>query len=290
MRSKCLVPIFSPLYFQSVWCRKECAAMLKREARTGFRRSRNSGGLIIPINVFGGSQFPRPVKDIEWLDCRRFWVPGEGFSKREDFADFVEAVREWALGVASVLQAAPAWQDTWLDDGWENLPEADLNPLPNVEHTSEIVSNPGDIAQVQTAIDAFLDTDQVEPARQLVRAFLKPGSYGLALLLLDYILLRLRPAHELYSRILANKGYALIGLSRYEKAIECLEEVRRQRLDERFHAWHAVALAYAYFRAGNSPEFYRWLNNARQKPEYAVRREEFIMLYPEIAADIRYAP
>jgi hypothetical protein len=56
--SRCLLPVWTPLYFHCDWCIRECGAMLLRETRTGLRSVQKPHGLVIPVNVFDGKFFP----------------------------------------------------------------------------------------------------------------------------------------------------------------------------------------------------------------------------------------
>lgn len=128
VQSRCLIPVWSPLYFHSSWCRKECAAMLYREAQSGFRTVSNPSGLVAPVNVFDGQFFPDKAKQIEWLDCQRFWVVGDGFSRTERYVEFQDILRSWAVDVAAVIEGAPPWQDAWMTDAWLQVDDSDLMP------------------------------------------------------------------------------------------------------------------------------------------------------------------
>jgi hypothetical protein len=128
-QSRCLIPIWSPLYFHSDWCRRECAAMLYRETQTGFRTIANPRGLLAPVNVFDGQFFPAKAKQIQWLECQRFWVIGDGFSKTERYIEFQDILRSWAIDVATVIENAPEWQAAWMDNDWLQVDDADLRPV-----------------------------------------------------------------------------------------------------------------------------------------------------------------
>lgn len=128
-QSRCLIPIWSPLYFHSDWCRRECAAMLYRETQVGFRNISNPRGLLAPVNVFDGHFFPAKAKQIQWLECQRFWVIGDGFSKTERYIEFQDILRTWAIDVATVIENAPEWQAVWMDNDWLQADDADLRPI-----------------------------------------------------------------------------------------------------------------------------------------------------------------
>lgn len=130
-QSRCLVPIWSPLYFHSEWCRKELAVMLHREQESGFRTVHNPGGIVVPVNVFDGSFFPDRAKQIQWLDLTKFWVAGDGFSKTERYVEFQDTLRDWAVGVASAIAKAPKWQRHWADEDWNAVPDHEICPKPS---------------------------------------------------------------------------------------------------------------------------------------------------------------
>jgi hypothetical protein len=127
-KSRCLVPVWSPLYFHSEWCRRESTVMLFREAQLGFRTVQVPNGLVVPVNVFDGSFFPKRARDIQWLDCRKYWIIGEGFAKTERYVEFQDALREWSADVARAVHSAPEWDDGWLTAPWMEVADSDLMP------------------------------------------------------------------------------------------------------------------------------------------------------------------
>jgi hypothetical protein len=68
--SRCLVAVWSPSYFTSKWCTSECAVMLNREMKLGYRKAQNPKGLILPLTIYDGDRFPEYARKIQWLDCR----------------------------------------------------------------------------------------------------------------------------------------------------------------------------------------------------------------------------
>jgi TIR domain len=127
-QSRCLLAVWSPLYFHSTWCRKECASMLYRETQRGFRTLNNPAGLVIPINVFDEQFFPDKARKIEWLDLRDYWIVGEGFAKTEKYVQFQDRLRDWSPQVASTVQRAPSWEESWLTEAWLDVPDDALRP------------------------------------------------------------------------------------------------------------------------------------------------------------------
>ena len=64
--------------------------MLYREKKLGYRTIAKPSGLIVPINVFDEEFFPDRAREIQWLDCKAYWVAGDGFSKTERYIEFQE--------------------------------------------------------------------------------------------------------------------------------------------------------------------------------------------------------
>lgn len=127
--SRCLVPIWSPLYFHSEWCRRECAAMMHRETMLGFRTTTKPYGLVAPLNVFDGQYFPKKARQVQWLDCKRFWVVGDGFRKTERYIEFQDVLRTWADDIAMIISNAPDWQADWIKSDCLYVDDAELMPV-----------------------------------------------------------------------------------------------------------------------------------------------------------------
>ena len=92
---------------------------------------------------------------------------------------------------------------------------------------------------------------------------------------------------ETYSKILSNLAYSLIGKSRYQEALDCLSEVKQIRGGTEFRAWHSLAMAYSYFKLGESSLYRKWLDETKKRPEYRRLNVRFFKsLYPEISHDL----
>src|SRR2546428_13893132 len=72
-RSKCLVGIWSPLYFHSAWCLSECAVMLHREKQLGYGTKEKPDGLVVGIKVNDGTHFPSYAADTQYADFEPFF-------------------------------------------------------------------------------------------------------------------------------------------------------------------------------------------------------------------------
>lgn len=155
------------------------------------------------------------------------------------------------------------------------------------------------IRQEATQIDAGADIHEfaqtteklsgkgdIHTAIRVGRIPLKEGRYDSSYEVFKYLEEHVPQSDKLYTRILANLAYSLIGLNKFGEAIDKLKEVHRLRDEKNFYAWHAVALAYSYFKLNEDKEYRKWLSYAKKRGEYS--RNLFLMerLYPEITKDL----
>ena len=118
-RSRCMVAVWSPLYFKSEWCLHECAVMRHRERQLGYRTMQNPSGLILPINVFDGEHFLDFAKKIKWLDCRKFLRQSKVFKFTPRFMELEDLMIEWISNdVAKAINNAPPWSEKWETKQW----------------------------------------------------------------------------------------------------------------------------------------------------------------------------
>jgi hypothetical protein len=116
--SRCLVGIWAPIYFQSEWCRNECAIICHRERQLGYGRGQNSEGLLIGVKVNDGIHFPRFAKESQFADFEKYFFDGQGFARTELYVEFQREVAEFAKGVARVVEHAPPWSTEWETPEW----------------------------------------------------------------------------------------------------------------------------------------------------------------------------
>lgn len=115
-RSRCIVPIWSPSYFQSKWCQIEWQSFRRRSEKLGLL----AHGLVAPVRFYGGKTFPAEARDIQMADFSSLTSVVEGTKTWELFQN---QVRDFATKVAEIALAAPPY-----DPGFE-IVEAPL-PLP----------------------------------------------------------------------------------------------------------------------------------------------------------------
>lgn len=136
-RSRCLVALWTPQYFHSSWCRRECEVMLFREQSLGWRSVEEPRGLIIPVCLFDGEHFPPTASEIQYRAFQRFVRLGEGFKSSERYVELQEAIEALAGEVAEVVRRSPRWRSEWQTKSF-------LNPEPILERPRRTtILNPG---------------------------------------------------------------------------------------------------------------------------------------------------
>lgn len=116
--SRCLVAIWSPTYFDSIWCRRELNMMCHREKIHGYFSSSNPRGLVLPVCVYDGDSFPNVAKKRQQLNCHKFAKVGSGFKRSVRYIKFQDELVKWIPDVATTIRHAPKWNSDWLSLDW----------------------------------------------------------------------------------------------------------------------------------------------------------------------------
>jgi len=103
LQSRIMVPILSPSYFMSEWCKREFQVFHYRQIKQGFMSEQNPYGLIVPIRINDGDFFPDCVKRIQSLDCRNHFRIGEGFKATARYVELQDILLSWANDVAQAV-------------------------------------------------------------------------------------------------------------------------------------------------------------------------------------------
>lgn len=103
LKSRIMVPILSPSYFMSEWCRREFQVFHCRQIKQGFMSEQNPSGLIVPVRINDGDFFPDCVKKIQSLDCRNHFRIGEGFKATARYVELQDKLLLWANEVAQAI-------------------------------------------------------------------------------------------------------------------------------------------------------------------------------------------
>jgi hypothetical protein len=107
--SRCMVCLWSPLYFQSSWCLSEWKSFLEREKRVKM----SSHELIIPLRFTDGEHFPQEAKDIKDFDLRPYASALPVFWASSRALDLEDKIKELATSIAKRLDKVPPFQSDW---------------------------------------------------------------------------------------------------------------------------------------------------------------------------------
>jgi hypothetical protein len=132
--SRCLVGVWTPMYFQSEWCQCECGVMLYRESQLGFGTNERPDGLVIGIRVNDGIHFPQFAKDSQYADFEQFCFDGPAFTQSPLHVEFQKAIIPLTLDVARIVNKAPSWSPDWQTAAWTDdvITRVRLPPMPKV--------------------------------------------------------------------------------------------------------------------------------------------------------------
>ncbi|MBI4659921.1 MAG: toll/interleukin-1 receptor domain-containing protein [Verrucomicrobia bacterium] len=115
--SRCLVGVWSPLYFHAEWCQCECAVMLHREAQLGYGTAQNPDGLMIGVKVNDGIHFPGFAQDSQYADFEGYFFDGPAFAQSPLHVEFQKAIVALANDVARIVNGAPKWSSRGQSNG-----------------------------------------------------------------------------------------------------------------------------------------------------------------------------
>jgi hypothetical protein len=101
--------------------------MRYREQQLGYRTVTNPGGLVMPMSIHDGKNFPAYVKPIQWADFTPFSRVGQGFTRTERYVEFQDRLLEWVEDLAECIRKAPVWHEEWLSKAWTDDPIASFD-------------------------------------------------------------------------------------------------------------------------------------------------------------------
>ena len=111
--SKILIPVLTPLYFESRWCMAEWRSMLAREAMLGLGSTERPQGLIYPILYSDSENFPEEGLRRAWWDFKQLATPEPVFQESRQWIRFHHKVSDLARDVGQLLKQVPEWRPDW---------------------------------------------------------------------------------------------------------------------------------------------------------------------------------
>jgi hypothetical protein len=117
-KSKILVPLWSPQYFNSSWCLKELALFIAREREYGFGIGDNHERLIVPAVLHDKENFPEEATNIQFREIQDYCNirAAKGSELLEKLA---EEIKDWVPDVCAAIRRAPEFDSSWASIEYE---------------------------------------------------------------------------------------------------------------------------------------------------------------------------
>lgn len=104
-RSKCVVCILTPNYFQSTYCVSELNAFIERSAQTG-------ASLVVSASGFDGDNFPSEFKSAwQYADFTKYLNTAPAFWASLKAGEFDDVLKVFAKDLADKIRNAPVFSD-----------------------------------------------------------------------------------------------------------------------------------------------------------------------------------
>jgi hypothetical protein len=114
--SRCLVPIWSPSYFESTLGHYACLVMRIREHVTDCGTRANPIRLIFPVVVSDGHGFPQFTNEFHPpLNCRNYMIQVPAFESTEAYLHFRQDMTTWVnSNLVDAITYAPGCRTEWI--------------------------------------------------------------------------------------------------------------------------------------------------------------------------------
>ena len=112
LRSKCLMPIWTPPYFRSQWCMAEWKSFLARE-ETVKNEAGHKCRLILPIAAQDGIHYPPEAQDTQQFDLRDYYATTKAFWRTPRADQLDQEIGRLAHKIAKAIQEAPEYREGW---------------------------------------------------------------------------------------------------------------------------------------------------------------------------------
>ena len=114
LKSRSLVTIWSPPYFNSKWCLAELYSFIERQTVLKNENPEEEYNLLFPIIFNDGDKFPQIAKDIQAkYDLTEYTIPFPQFKESHDYIPFYKKIREMAEKLANRIENVPEWNPDW---------------------------------------------------------------------------------------------------------------------------------------------------------------------------------
>jgi len=105
--SKCILCIWSPLYFKSDWCLSEWLSFEEREKMLKL----SGESVILPVRFHDGENYPKEAQERQSSDFREYSSAMEAFWRSEKGYEFEGKIKQLAKSCANMVNNAPNFRD-----------------------------------------------------------------------------------------------------------------------------------------------------------------------------------
>jgi hypothetical protein len=116
--SRCLLAIWSKVYFNSPWCIAELESFRAREHLLGIGKGQKTLGLIFPVLFtkpleMPPEYLPPKLRKVEYIDLSDWAFTSPGFESTKLHVEFEQQVKKLCPDFAKMILSAPKWQADW---------------------------------------------------------------------------------------------------------------------------------------------------------------------------------
>ena len=105
--SRCIICLWSPLYFQSQWCLSEFKSFQRREQEIG-------SSLVLPASYFDGKTFPADATEYQFADFSPFAITTPTFWHTSEAVTFERTLlKRFAAALARMINNAPPYDEAF---------------------------------------------------------------------------------------------------------------------------------------------------------------------------------
>ncbi|HEX4221004.1 MAG TPA: TIR domain-containing protein [Pseudonocardiaceae bacterium] len=112
-RTRILLPVCSPRYFQDEWCLAEWHSMAKREEILGMSSAENPESLIYPVVFSDSDNFPEYARERRMRSFRHLNQPYPQFQASPAYLDFHQEMDQVAAELVDIIERTPEWRPDW---------------------------------------------------------------------------------------------------------------------------------------------------------------------------------
>lgn len=110
-KSKLMIPIWCPTYFDSAWCTAELRTMRAREGALSL--TRESERLIEPVGYSGYPYWDEQARRRQYHDFYKYSDLSPDFASDPEWREMIKDIRAICKCIEGRLNAPPAWCDDW---------------------------------------------------------------------------------------------------------------------------------------------------------------------------------